>query len=304
MALLQIDASTGAPRVFGTPQPLQTVLASALRQTPGPVTLLVHGYKYAPGHEIACPHQSLFAMKPRTRNPRVISWPRHLQASGLTIGFGWSGRGPLRQVYGAAAEAGGAIAEVVRLIRIVDPGRPVHILSHSMGARVALSALPHLPAGAVRTLLMLAAAEFRSVAAAQLATPAGRRADVWHVTSGENDLYDFLFERLIRAPQRGDRAIGTDPLPGLERIVLDDADTLARLDRLGFRIAPPARRFCHWSPYLRGGVFGLYGALIEGALCTDLLRAHLPSPERRRWSRVLARLPAPPALPIAGDASV
>ena len=303
MALLQIDACDGTPRLFGTPHSLSAALASALRQTPGPVTILIHGYKYAPDQGVACPHLGLFAMKSHSPNPKVIAWPRHLKTDGVTLGFGWAGRGALRDVYARAFETGAALAELIKILHHLDPARKIHVLSHSMGARVALSALPRLPAKTVSSVLMLAAAEYRSQVAAAMASPAGQSAHIWHITSGENDLYDFLFERLIRAPERGDQAIGTAPLPGLNRIVLDDAETLDRLDRLGYRIAPPARRFCHWSPYLRGGVFGLYSALIRGDLCAHRLRQALPAPQKPRWSRIVPRFQVLP-LPIAGDASV
>jgi pimeloyl-ACP methyl ester carboxylesterase len=251
----------------------------------------VHGYKYAPGSGATCPHAGLFARQSRVANPRVISWPRHLQTAGPVIGFGWPARGGLRDVYRRAPRAGMALAQLVRDLRRVAPDRPVHVLSHSMGARVALAALPHLPSGALQTLLLLAAAEFRSVAAARLESPAGLAADVWHVTSGENALYDMLFTRGIGAPQRGDRALGTAALEGLTPIVLDDAATLARLARLGHRIAPPARRVCHWSPYLRGGVFGLYSAMLRGDLAADRLRRQLAAPAPARAAEKLASLP-------------
>ena len=79
----------------------------------------------------------------------------------------------------------------------------------------------------------------------------------------------------------------------LVTLQLDDAQSLAALRGLGFPIAPPDRLICHWSPYLREGVFPLYRAILSGDLTLDRLRAVLPTACAPRWSRLRPRLPRP-----------
>jgi hypothetical protein len=87
---------------------------------------------------------------------------------------------------------------------------------------------------------------------------------------------------------------GTVALPNLTTLQLDDAASLAALRRAGYRIAPPARLVCHWSPYLRPGVFPLYRAVLDGALGLGQLRALLPEQGAPRWSRLTGRRGATP----------
>lgn len=304
MPLLQISVTGRNLRLHGSPQAVRPALQAALGQTKGPVTYLLHGLKYAPGYGDACPHTGLFAHNAVNRGPKVISWPKHLDPGGLVIGVGWPARGVPWTVYARAAEAGIALGDLARMVHVMAPGRPQHVLAHSLGARVALQALHHAPVGAFASQILLAAAEYRSAAEDALATRAGRAAEILHVTSGENDMYDFLFERSIAPPNRRDRAVGTHPLSHGRTLLLDDGDALSGLARLGFRIAPPARRICHWSPYLRPGVFPLYRALIRGDLEYSQLDRVLQHRPRRRWSRLVTRLPAPSPLPMAQDASL
>lgn len=305
MAILRVNADGAAPVLHRSPRPVGPVLRQVLNRQPGPVTVLLHGYKYRPGQD--CPHEQIFALAPGGQLSRVISWPRHLgygqdrAAPGVLVCFGWDARGSVQTAYGRAAEAGRALAGLIRQIRACDPERGVHVLSHSMGARVALQALPHLPGGALGRMILMAAAEYAGAVRATLDTPAGRSAQVVHVTSRENDLYDFLLERTVTPARRGDRALGTqeDRLPNLRNLWLDHAGTLDALARLGYRIAPPQRRICHWSPYLRPGVFGLYQALLSGQLSMPQLDAALPAAAHSRWSRLRPSLRLALPLPSA-----
>ena len=99
-----------------------------------------------------------------------------------------------------------------------------------------------------------------------LDTPAGRSAGVLNVTSDENFLFDLMFERLLQAPHTFERALGA----GLRRgradwvdLKIDCRHTLRHLDRLGFRVLPPVNTICHWSGYMRPGLFPLYSALLR-----------------------------------------
>ena len=56
----------------------------------------------------------------------------------------------------------------------------------------------------------------------------------------------------------------------------------------GFGRAPPGRPLCHWSPYIRHGVFPLYRARLRQPDNLPLLqlRATLPKRCDPRWSRI------------------
>jgi pimeloyl-ACP methyl ester carboxylesterase len=269
----------------------------------GPVIVMVHGFKYAPGHATECPHRHIFSLTPERECFKVVSWPRGLgfdgtrPGEGLAIGFGWHARGSLWQAYREAARAGAALATTIKTLRARAPHRPVHAIAHSFGARVVLSALAHLQTGALDRVVLLAGAEFGRHAAEALASPAGRAAEVINVTTRENDLYDFLLECLISAPARGDRSLGLSLPTGANVLTLqlDDPGTLDVLARAGFEVAPPATRICHWSPYTRPGALPFYGALLRAPDRFSLaqLRAALPERAAPRWSRIMAEIPLP-----------
>ncbi len=265
MPLIKVNAVRGEPVVDGD-------LAGALASLPdgAPVVVLIHGFKYRPGDPLRCPHLHILSLEARKR-ARVVSWPRHLgfgrgdAGEGLCIAFGWHGTGSLWRAHAEAARAGRALASLIREI-----GRhraaPVHLVGHSLGARVALAAFDGLPEHAIGRAILLAAAETRACAERALATPAGRTAEFVNVRSFENTLFDVLLRAAI-FPHRPDlRALGA----GLGRrdprwrdLAIDCPETRAHLGAMGFRIPPPARRVCHWSAYLRPGLFPLYRALLR-----------------------------------------
>jgi len=306
MPLIHVNAGRDGPDLHDRPGVLGQYLPDLLAGN-GPVILMLHGYKYAPGHARECPHRHILSLTPERDCFKVVSWPRGLgfggdrADEGLGIGFGWNARGTLWQAYAEAARAGERLAQLVRLIREHAPHRPVHAVAHSLGARVVLSALPHLPEGAFGRLILLAGAEFAGRAAEALATPAGCRAEVINVTSRENDFYDFLLECLIPAPARGDRSLGLalSGGPKVLNLQMDHPETLSVLRRAGFEVANPTARICHWSPYTRAGVFPMYRRLLReaGTLPLAQLRAALPEHPAPRWSRLLplpeVRLPLP-----------
>ena len=152
---------------------------------------------------------------------------------------------------------------MIQMIRNIAPDRPIHILAHSLGARVALCALPHLPDQSLDRAVLLAGAEFTITAEALMDTPAGRTTEIISITSRENRPYERLLERMLGKADRG-RAIGLAPpeRPNWVNLPLDAPHVLADLAEIGHVIAPPQRWFCHWSSYLRPGVFSLYSALV------------------------------------------
>lgn len=275
-------------------------LSRALDALPedAPVVAMVHGWRYAPGLGPDCPHETILAPDPlHTQSPRVTSWPRPLGLDGqrgLGIALGWPARCGLRTAHGRAEQAGRALAEVAALVQRLAPRRRLHVIGHSMGARVALSALAQAPAGSMGRLILLTGAEARGPAAAALHSPAGRSANVINVATRENDLFDALWEWGVHLGLRTSIGQGLGRVQaGWHDLWLDDPATLSALSRRGFDVAPVPGRVCHWSPYLRAGALPLYRALLDGRLPVDAL----PRPQpRRRWSRLMSppRLGPPP----------
>jgi pimeloyl-ACP methyl ester carboxylesterase len=275
MPLVRIDA-------HGVQPVPRDDLDAAMRSLPGgaPVMVLIHGYKYTPQRPERCPHAHILSLKPREA-ARAMSWPRHLgfgrgePTEGLCIAFGWTANGSVWRAHAEALRAAEALAEVIRSVRHAHPV-PVHLVGHSLGARVALAALAALPAGSVGRALLLAGAETRAEAEAALATPAGRTAEIVNVRTRENTLFDLLFRAAIHPHRPLTRALGA----GLGRedrrwldLAIDCPRTRAHLEAIGFRIPPPVRSICHWSAYLRPGLFPLYRALLREALPLAALRA-------------------------------
>lgn len=257
-------------------------LLAELDALPGsaPVIVLIHGFKYRPGHVERCPHDHILSLEPRKKR-RVVSWPRHLgfgrgQADeGLCIAFGWNATGSLWQAHAEAARAGRALSALIAEIS-QQGNRPVHIVGHSLGARVALSAFAGLPEGAIGRVILFAAAETRAGAEAALASPAGRSAQILNVRSRENTVFDLLLRAAIFPHRPNLRALGA----GLGRrdcrwidLAIDCARTRARLGALGFHVPPPLRRICHWSAYLRPGLFPLYQAFLRNTQPLDALQS-------------------------------
>ena len=297
MSLLRINSLGGRVGLHGSAQSARAALsriaaagaaagmaADPLR--PAPVIFMVHGYKFDPDAPRHCPHDHIFGT--RTDHPcwKAQSWPRHLGAletgaAPLCVAFGWSARGRLRDVYGRAATAGRDLAEAVRIVRRAAPCRPVHIVTHSLGARVAFAAMEDLEAHDLTRVLALSAAEFTGAARRAAGTACGRRAEILHITSAENGVFDHLLRWGLPAPEPRDVPMGlglreaAQLAPNMVQICLGRADVLAQLAQMGFAITAPQRRVCHWSIYLREGVWPLYRTLIERpeALPIGVLRA-------------------------------
>ncbi|MBB3984430.1 pimeloyl-ACP methyl ester carboxylesterase [Sagittula marina] len=298
MPLLRITVTEGSAALHGSSAPLLSALRDALAEDAGPITVMVHGFRYQPGRAGNCPHETLFAREPRTTR-RIVGWPRHLglrgqAGEGLGISFGWPARGTVWQAFEQADLAGRALATFLSDIRTLAPERPIHAIGHSMGARVILRAIRDSDPETLRRVILLAGAEFEETAKICLTSPAGLHTQVLNVTSRENDVFDFMLEHLITAPGKrskmlGHAAGGSLSIPNMVTLQLDDANSLQALRRAGFRIAPAERRICHWSPYLRAGVFPLYRAFLSGQMPLVQLRATLPDTHAPRWSRLFPR---------------
>ncbi|WP_068116314.1 alpha/beta fold hydrolase [Tropicimonas marinistellae] len=290
---------------LAAPEGVTADIATALSRTrPGaPVVVLIHGYRFSPRDEHASPHTHILSLSPAHDSWKALSWPRQLGlGSGepdepLCIALGWEARGSLWQAYGRAAETGRALARIVSGIRLIRQGQPVDVLAHSLGCRVALSALRHLPAGAMGRAVLMAPAEMRSTARDCLDTPAGRAVEVLNITSRENGLYDRALAWLVAPHRFGDRALGT----GLNRtadnwtdIDIDSRRTRNVLEEMGYPIAPSGKRICHWSVYLRPGLFPFYRAVLNREVPLALLRTRTTMEDGPTPGLRLPRLHASP----------
>lgn len=308
MTTLQIALTPDGLRDMSCPDQGASGVDAALDRTladvpPGaPVVVLIHGKGYRPGHARDCPHQLLYADRATDGRSRYISWPRRLGLAGpgggrhpgLAIGFGWDGRASVWAASRAADRAGAELARLITRVRRARPEAPVDLMGHSLGARVALSALPRLHAGAVGRVILMAGADFVDRAESALDTPAGRGAEVFNILSRENDVFDWLFESAL-APLGGARALGAGlgHLPNAVDVQIDGRHARRALARLGHRLAEPRAAMCHWSVYLRPGVFPFYRALLHRRQALPLadLRTALALPSEARWARLALPLP-------------
>ena len=246
-------------------------------RTEEPTVIMVHGFKYAPYDPLHCPHRKIFA---------ASGWPADLgRHDGLTVAFGWHARSALRTAYSDALAQGAALARLISMLRVYNPQKPVHIIAHSLGASVAMAALPHLRAGDVGRIVLLTGACHGDLAQTALATDAGCATQVLNVISRENDIFDFAFERLVPGSGAIGRGLGRDNVVDLQ---IDCDLTLPVLAQLGHFIGPAQRRVCHWSAYTRPGLMQLYATFLHqpGVLPVDMLHSVLPQQTTPRWSRL------------------
>ena len=267
MTLLSLSATI-------PPDPGTLRAALAALPSGAPVVVMIHGYRFSPLIPAHDPHRHILSLSPGRTCWKAVSWPRHLGlqgAAGLGIGFSWEARGTIWTAYRQAAQAGARLHELLALLHTIAPERPVHLFAHSLGARVALCALPGLAAGAVDRIILISAAAFRAQALRALDSPAGQRAEFINVQGRENLAFDLMLRLALPAHGPTLRRIGAGNWLDLP---LDNGVPLAAL---GYRIAPLRARICHWSGYLRPGVFRLYRALLLAPAQTPLahLRLHL-----------------------------
>lgn len=301
-------------------------------KTAAPVVIMIHGYKFSPGDPRHCPHDHILSQHINHPCWKATSWPVKLglaepqaqypntvkaldqelnhapgQTAGLAPGavsatalaFGWHARGTIWQAYNRAEIAGRQLADLILKIRAIAPNRPIHALAHSLGARVVLAAIHHLPALALDKVILLAGAEYGSHLRSALSTQAGQSCDVINVTSRENHAYDILLERAIAPPFAKDRVLGRAKIaaPNLVTLSLDDYALLDNLATKGYRIARPQHRHCHWSTYQRPGIFKLYAALLTSPAPITLAELNQMIPDKPSPSRAVSRDLGPQHIP-------
>ncbi|WP_420013468.1 DUF726 domain-containing protein [Tateyamaria sp.] len=311
MPILRLNAGAKGLVLDGSPAAALSAIRTAATGA-GPVIVMIHGYKYDPNSIGYSPHASIFAYRHHPDRPRQVPWMRHMgfgtgnRDEGLAIAFGWRARGNLWRARHSARQAGQQLAFAIAEIHRLAPTRPIHAITHSMGSEVIFEALTALPAGALHRIVAMTGASYASDALAAMQTRAGRHAELINVTSRENDLFDFMFERLMPAPVPGDRAMGVGlGLRNAVTLQLDCPQSLAMLTRFGGHIAEPMRRVCHWSGYTRPGALRFYAHALRHPEAVDLsdLKRELPAHYAPRWSRTFARPTLPLPLPMAGKAA-
>lgn len=253
---------------------MATSLGDAARNiAPGsPVVVLLHGFRYDPDVPCANPHTLLYANQTDPKLPkRQKSWPTALgfrglyEDPGLCIALGWPARGRLADAYDRAGQVGLALADLLTALAALLPGHPIKLLAHSLGARVALCCLNALNAPHVAQAILLAPAEFKSVAERMLANPATQNTEILQISPKENRLFDTILVHSLRRKACG-TALGQSPpaAPNWLSLNLDTASELKQLASLGHAVSPRGAPICHWSAYLRGGLMELYTELLIG----------------------------------------
>lgn len=90
-------------------------------------------------------------------------------------------------------------------------------------------------------------------------------AQIYNIRSLENLPFDIAFRLAVRPNSLGalPLAAGMPGQPNWTDLRIDCAKTRSGLAGLGHRIPAPRTRFCHWSVYLRPGLFPLYRRLLN-----------------------------------------
>lgn len=261
-----------------------------------PIIVMIHGYRYSPSCPDKDPHRYILSTEPVPNAPHVPSWPlalgfgKNQPDEGLAVTFGWEARGSLGQAYRRAGDAGEVLGGVLSQLS-QRAGRPIALIGHSLGARVALQAMRHAESGNIGRAVLLTGAEFHDTAASAMVSPAGQSAEVINITSRENDLFDFAIETWLGLGRRQALGFGLrDPLRNWIDVQIDHDGTLKELNKLGFPVERTAFRLSHRTPYLRRGLFDFYRTALchPWALPMTMLRARLPGRIEPRWSRLLA----------------
>ena len=312
MAVFRVNATrngvlTGAPPVACWETRLRHHLD---RLAPGaPVCILLHGYRYtwAGPTDACCPQRRLYGIEPsgcRALRPQAAGWAGQLgfreqgHDDGLCIAFGWEGRtmksgGRARsfaRIYRDTPRTSEALADLIAVIAGARPDLQVDLFAHSLGARLALGLLGQDGTLPVNRLILMGAAEFTTIAQAALDTAPG--AEVFHLLSRANDVFDRLFQLSAPKPALQARTLGEAGLGRRHRRWLDIQLDLPELS--GWMAARGHRLerdepISHWHFYTDPGAMSLYRAILrqrEAHGIAALLADGLPDRIEPRWSRL------------------
>lgn len=261
MQVFQINSLTQVPLRDQVTEITKSISSST---PPSSIVIMIHGYQFDHRQSAHCPHATMFNPNPVAWDFRTRSWPDELKAhdtQSVAIGFSWPSRGKLKDAYDTAAQAGVALADLIKQLRAAYPDVAIQLMSHSLGARVALCAFPLLQAGDVTRALFLFPSEYKQAAEQALKTDLGKSAEILCVASTENYIFEQLFYWKQLAGAQAGPPFGRYQ-PDQSNVVtlwIDRPDVIADLNARGIDIGPREKRICHWSAYTRRGIFNLYG---------------------------------------------
>ncbi|MEO1639171.1 MAG: hypothetical protein AAFU41_07990 [Pseudomonadota bacterium] len=257
-----------------------------------PIVIMLHGLKYDPRLPAHDPNRHIFSLRPDPSCKRAASWPRRLGLrgpAGLAIGFGWHAHGTIWQANANALPAGAQLGALLRRLRHLAPEHPIHLISHSLGARVALHAMKTAGPGVVNRMILITAAVFETELDDALKHPSAAQVEVFNIRSRANTLFDLLLRAAY--PHRGCTA-GRGRLrhANLVDLDIDAAATQAALTTAGFTIGKAPAHICHWSGYLREDICALYRSLLHRPERTPLPYLQTITQSQRQAVSFRARL--------------
>ena len=255
------------------------------------IIIMVNGFDYDPTETSEDnPHLTLFK-----------EWNGHISAIQEEhwdcFGFGWYSAelepgswvggllrlhwNPYRWGWELAGKAGGILAKMIAARLAADDGAEICIVAHSMGARVALSALTQLPRSAVKRVLLLNGSEYSQTAkVVSLYT----NSDVLNVVVKADDVLSKLGS--IFAPEEfienvvGQSGLCDPPHTWLD-ICLDNTGVKEKtraggyLDLCGDN---PDSIGDHWYSYTHEPNWFLFRDFLSGTLAIDGLRNMINPP--------------------------
>lgn len=291
MALHQVNAGQGLD--------VAALRREIAQLAPGkPIVIMVHGFKFDPALPARDPHRHILSASGHAACWRGLSWPRHLwldRQGHLGIAFGWSARGSIWTAWRATAGAAQALSALLDHLARLAPGHPVHVIAHSLGAAVALQAVGLSPTRRVDRLLLLSPAAFAGETRGLLTLT--EPPEVFAVLGHENALFDLLLRAAFpwKGPTLGR---GMPRQRGWLDMHLSRPGVLRRLAQIGLPIRPATAPVCHWSSYLRPGIFALYRAVLtaECPLTQSYLRRVI-SPDTASQPDPAELWPSPGAAP-------
>ena len=281
-------------------QQIDAALGMVIKEAP--IVIMLHGFKYDPDDNAHDPQKQIFALNPAQGAKRPASWRRRLllqDNKGLAIGFGWHARGTIWQAHRQAIRASHDLAQLISRLKAKDANRKIHIVAHSLGARVAVQALQALAPNTIGQIILIAAALFEQELTAGLHCAAGQRAEFINVRSRANTAFDLMLRAAF--PHWG-RTIGSGRINAANLLdaVIDSRHTSDVLQGLGFGSDTARAPICHWSGYLRQDACNLYQSLLHQPEETPLryLQSLLRQPDRESTPKLRDTLSFLPRMPF------